>query len=183
MASPTPKNNHETQPPQAIGKESSGQPNETQSNIQEKPNGHTQTPSAQQASNHGDDPDPSIPNPEDHISNGEEAQHPKAHSDSQNNVSPDNQAQPVGTPNQQASTPDNAVTAAESEIIDPKALLEPYQWDDLEERFVRKMEECGKREEEIEREFREWCLVSLWEDLYDAHCLVPGVLSGLVLSV
>ncbi|KAL8998203.1 MAG: hypothetical protein Q9169_002688 [Polycauliona sp. 2 TL-2023] len=45
----------------------------------------------------------------------------------------------------------------EEEPVDPKEPLEPFEWDDLEERFVQKMEECQKQEEEIEHEFREWC--------------------------
>ncbi|KAL8920965.1 MAG: hypothetical protein Q9208_005991 [Pyrenodesmia sp. 3 TL-2023] len=47
-------------------------------------------------------------------------------------------------------------TAVEEAPIDPKELLEPYEWDDLEERFLKKMEECQVREEGIEKEFREW---------------------------
>lgn len=47
----------------------------------------------------------------------------------------------------------------EEKPIDPKEILEPFLWDDLEDRFLRKMEECQHREEEIEKEFAEWCLV------------------------
>ena len=49
---------------------------------------------------------------------------------------------------------------ADSHNIDPKEQLEPYGWYELEERFLAKMDECQRREEEIEREFREWCQVS-----------------------
>lgn len=51
-------------------------------------------------------------------------------------------------------------TAVEEAPIDPKELLEPYEWEDLEERFLKKMGECQMREEGIEKEFREWIQVS-----------------------
>ena len=44
--------------------------------------------------------------------------------------------------------------------IDPKQSLEPFDWDGLEERFLEKMSECQKREEELGEEFKEWCQVS-----------------------
>ncbi|KAL8934766.1 MAG: hypothetical protein Q9216_005744 [Gyalolechia sp. 2 TL-2023] len=43
------------------------------------------------------------------------------------------------------------------DVVDPKEALEPFAWDDLEGRFLRGMEECGRREEEILREFGGWC--------------------------
>ncbi|KAI4171419.1 MAG: hypothetical protein LQ343_004275 [Gyalolechia ehrenbergii] len=73
-------------------------------------------------------------------------------------------AQPNGTqPNmgsQQDAPPSGQQSADREDVsVDPKESLEPFAWDDLEARFVRKMEECERREEEIEREFAEWCLV------------------------
>ncbi|KAL8996125.1 MAG: hypothetical protein Q9188_006642 [Gyalolechia gomerana] len=73
-------------------------------------------------------------------------------------------AQPNGTqPNmgsQKDAPPSGQQSADREEVsVDPKESLEPFAWDDLEARFVRKMEECERREEEIEREFGEWCLV------------------------
>ncbi|KAI4149238.1 MAG: hypothetical protein LQ341_001369, partial [Variospora aurantia] len=62
-----------------------------------------------------------------------------------------------GTPGPQvlpSSAQETAVT--EETVIDPKEPLEPYGWDDLEARFLKKMEECQVREGEIEKEFREW---------------------------
>ncbi|KAL9597084.1 MAG: hypothetical protein Q9219_005367 [cf. Caloplaca sp. 3 TL-2023] len=44
-----------------------------------------------------------------------------------------------------------------AEPIDPKASLEPFAWEELEERFLREMEECRKAEEKLEGEFGEWC--------------------------
>ena len=41
-------------------------------------------------------------------------------------------------------------------IGDSKEPLDEFDWDDLEERFCMKMEECGKVEKELEEEFGEW---------------------------
>ncbi|KAL8708316.1 MAG: hypothetical protein Q9220_006791 [cf. Caloplaca sp. 1 TL-2023] len=129
-----------------------GQSNEQQSND------HTQASPDHQIRNPDEGPDPSMPNPENHTTNIEDTQHPNDRTPTQDSTSSNNHAN--GDPNHQTSSSPSAVTAAaETDVIDPKATLEPYQWDELEERFVRKMEECGKREEEIEMEFREWCLV------------------------
>lgn len=46
-------------------------------------------------------------------------------------------------------------------VPDPKAPLEAYGWDDLEARFLKKMEECQIHEEELEKEFRQWIDVSV----------------------
>ncbi|KAL8710085.1 MAG: hypothetical protein Q9225_007357, partial [Loekoesia sp. 1 TL-2023] len=64
------------------------------------------------------------------------------------NGSPEHEAPPSGQ---------DIAAEAEEEPIDPKESLEPFAWDDLEERFLRQMEECQRREEEIERELGEWC--------------------------
>ncbi|KAL8971641.1 MAG: hypothetical protein Q9197_003166 [Variospora fuerteventurae] len=48
------------------------------------------------------------------------------------------------------------IAATEETVMDPKEPLEPYGWDDLEARFLKKMEECQVSEGEIEKEFREW---------------------------
>ncbi|KAL8698290.1 MAG: hypothetical protein Q9201_006660 [Fulgogasparrea decipioides] len=84
--------------------------------------------------------------------------------DSQTNGDPTTQSK--GTPtHQQFADPDHQTLSSEqipkpdNEVIDPKQSLEPFAWDDLETRFLQKMEECQRREEEIEKEFREWCHV------------------------
>lgn len=67
-----------------------------------------------------------------------------------------------GSPEREAPLSGQNTTAKEEEeevSIDPKESLEPFAWDDLEERFLRKMEECQRREEDVEREFGEWCQV------------------------
>ncbi|KAL8650585.1 MAG: hypothetical protein Q9210_003733 [Variospora velana] len=61
-----------------------------------------------------------------------------------------------GTPGPQVPPSGQETAATEGTVIDPKEPLEPYGWDDLEERFLKKMEECQVREGEIEKEFREW---------------------------
>lgn len=43
-----------------------------------------------------------------------------------------------------------------TKVGDSKEPLEDFDWDDLEERFCRKMEECGEVEKELEGEFGEW---------------------------
>ncbi|KAL8899912.1 MAG: hypothetical protein Q9207_005956 [Kuettlingeria erythrocarpa] len=60
------------------------------------------------------------------------------------------------TPGHQTPPSGQESTAVEEAPVDPKELLEPYEWHDLEERFLKKMEECQIREEGIEREFKEW---------------------------
>ena len=49
----------------------------------------------------------------------------------------------------------------ETQVNDSKKPLEDFDWDDLEERFCKKMEECGKVEKELEEEFAEWIEVRL----------------------
>lgn len=51
------------------------------------------------------------------------------------------------------------IPAPEETPIDPKQSLEPFGWEDLEQRFLEKMEDCQRREDEIEEEFSEWCQV------------------------
>ncbi|KAL8748043.1 MAG: hypothetical protein Q9184_007517, partial [Pyrenodesmia sp. 2 TL-2023] len=63
------------------------------------------------------------------------------------------------TPYHQTPPSGQESTGAEETPVDPKELLEPYQWDDLEERFLKRMEQCQAREEEIEKDFREWIQV------------------------
>lgn len=65
-----------------------------------------------------------------------------------------------GTPGQQVPPSGQETVAAEETVIDPKVPLEPYGWDELEQRFLKKMEECQIREGEIEKDFREWISVS-----------------------
>ncbi len=105
----------------------------------------------------------SEPSPENH--------HPKSPSneqlhtgiDSQLAIQPkdeNNNSQGNGIPETQPPSSGQG-NGAEKEPIDPKESLEPFGWDDLEERFLQKMEECRREEAEIEKEFREWCEVSL----------------------
>ncbi|KAL8932153.1 MAG: hypothetical protein Q9211_006492, partial [Gyalolechia sp. 1 TL-2023] len=73
-------------------------------------------------------------------------------------------AQPTGTrPNggysQEPPSSGQQSARTEEASIDPTESLEPFAWDDLEDRFLKKMEECARKEEEIEKEFGEWCLV------------------------
>ena len=46
-----------------------------------------------------------------------------------------------------------------SQAGDSKEPLEDFDWNGLEERFCKKMEECGKVEKELEGEFNEWLQV------------------------
>ncbi|KAL8884534.1 MAG: hypothetical protein Q9192_006823, partial [Flavoplaca navasiana] len=87
-------------------------------------------------------------------------------STNQTNGSPNSQlgTQPNGTQNGQANgnlenqtPPSGQGDPTEEEPIDPQELLEPFGWDDLEERFALKMEDCRRQEAEIEKEFQEWC--------------------------
>ncbi|KAL8664032.1 MAG: hypothetical protein Q9168_007983 [Polycauliona sp. 1 TL-2023] len=87
-----------------------------------------------------------------------EAEHPSSQPNSQPAT------QPNGTQNGIANgdlgtqiPPSGQGNPSEEETIDPKEPLEPFEWDDLEDRFVQKMEECQRQEAEIEKEFREWC--------------------------
>ncbi|KAL9012124.1 MAG: hypothetical protein Q9173_003091 [Seirophora scorigena] len=61
-----------------------------------------------------------------------------------------------GASGQQVPPSGQEIVAAEETVIDPKVPLEPYGWDELEQRFLKKMDECQIREGEIEKEFREW---------------------------
>ncbi|KAL8691403.1 MAG: hypothetical protein Q9218_003369 [Villophora microphyllina] len=79
-----------------------------------------------------------------------------------------NGTQPNGTQSQvqtqegnmdQQTPPSGQKPEVEEAPIDPKQPLEAFQWDDLEERFLKEMEECQKGEEELERDFRGWCEV------------------------
>lgn len=47
------------------------------------------------------------------------------------------------------------------ELGDAKDAIEPFEWNDLEERFWREMEECRKVEKEIEEDFAELLEVGL----------------------
>lgn len=42
---------------------------------------------------------------------------------------------------------------------DSKTPLEPYEWNELLQRFQGKMQDCSQREEELEKEFAEWIAV------------------------
>ncbi|KAI4141462.1 MAG: hypothetical protein L6R39_005322, partial [Caloplaca ligustica] len=74
-----------------------------------------------------------------------------------------NRAQPGSTPGEHANgtpgrqSPGQDTTDVVEEVpVDPKEPLEAYTWDELEEHFLTKMEECRSEEAEIEREFRGW---------------------------
>ncbi|KAL8777043.1 MAG: hypothetical protein Q9213_008031 [Squamulea squamosa] len=104
----------------------------------------------------------SNPNP----SAGNSENHPNSTSTSNEMLFDQSNNQPNGTQDDHAiggaetqTPPSGQGNSRVEELIDPKELLEPFGWDDLEERFVQKMDECQKQEEEIEKEFREWCHV------------------------
>lgn len=90
--------------------------------------------------------------------NGTQSIQPSDTELAQANGTQDNQANDVPGHTTLPSEQDD--TTAEKPSIDPKESLEPYEWDELEERFLKKMEECQIREKEIEEEFREWIQVS-----------------------
>ncbi|KAI4249464.1 MAG: hypothetical protein LQ352_005628, partial [Teloschistes flavicans] len=71
-----------------------------------------------------------------------------------NSAQPEAQTQNDGM--HQQLPPSGQKPAAEETPIDPKQPLEAFAWDDLEDRFMKKLEECQKGEEELEREFRGW---------------------------
>ncbi|KAL9630249.1 MAG: hypothetical protein Q9164_006519, partial [Protoblastenia rupestris] len=48
-------------------------------------------------------------------------------------------------------------TITNPEPYDPKQAIASFDWTELEERFVNRMAECRKLEEEIEEEFGGWC--------------------------
>ena len=57
------------------------------------------------------------------------------------------------------SRPDGA--AVESQLGNSRDSLEDFGWEELQERFAKKMEECEKREEELGKEFKEWLEVCM----------------------
>lgn len=65
-----------------------------------------------------------------------------------------------------------------TEVGDSKLPLEDFDWDDIEERFCRKMEEFAKTEKELDEEFGEWLQVCS-----RAHLAMPETASGLMGSV
>lgn len=81
-----------------------------------------------------------------------------------------------------------------TQVADTKEPLEDFDWDDLEERFCRKMEECAKAEKELEDEFGEWLQVCLgpclkecgrafMADVLGERCSKLGVLLLLFMSL
>ncbi|KAI4193342.1 MAG: hypothetical protein LQ350_008360 [Teloschistes chrysophthalmus] len=76
-----------------------------------------------------------------------------------NGTQPQNQTHTQPDNISQQLPPSGQKSPVEEAPIDPKQPLEAFRWDDLEERFLRKMEECQKGEEELEKEFRGWCEV------------------------
>ncbi len=106
---------------------------------------------------HSNDP----ANPHD---SGAQDDQPSSTHDRQRDATPGHQTPPSGQES----------TAVEEAPVDPKELLEPYEWDDLEERFLKKMEECQIREEGIEKEFREWIQVNSSSFRYlPKTCCIP----------
>ncbi|KAL9628100.1 MAG: hypothetical protein Q9204_006114, partial [Flavoplaca sp. TL-2023a] len=128
------------------------------------------------------DLDPSVNQEEsqnDNTADDNPASQPDSHPVSQSNGSPNSQhitqpngspytqptAQPNDTQNSQAdgqpetqTPPSGQGDPTEEEPINPQELLQPFEWDDLEERFALKMGDCRRQEAEIEKEFQEWCL-------------------------
>lgn len=82
-------------------------------------------------------------------------------------------AQPDGHPGTQT-LPSGHGTLTEEEPVDPKGLLEPFGWDDLDERFAQRMHECQRQEGEIANEFKEWGQVG------SSFLLLPPTLSILL---
>lgn len=112
----------------------------------QQPNGlQDEDPSGSQVESHPDTP-----------VDGRPVSQPNSQPATQSNDIPKSQA--IGHPGTQT-PPSGQGNPMEEEPIDPKELLEPFGWDDLEERFAEKMEECQRQEAEIEQEFREWCQV------------------------
>ncbi|KAL8961319.1 MAG: hypothetical protein Q9183_005322 [Haloplaca sp. 2 TL-2023] len=112
-------------------------------------------------SNHSSQPNQHIPN------NNNNAKNPISAIDTTttNGHPPSN-----NHPNGIGTSTDNGISSHEAQTsgqsspskqapIDPKQSLEPFDWDGLEERFLEKMAECQKREEELGEEFKEWCQV------------------------
>ncbi|KAI4250394.1 MAG: hypothetical protein L6R42_008717 [Xanthoria sp. 1 TBL-2021] len=114
----------------------------------QQPNGlQNEDPSGSQVESHPDTP-----------ADGHPVSQPTSQPATQSNDTPNAQAN--GHPGTQT-PPCGQGNPMEEEPIDPKDLLEPFGWGDLEERFAQKMEECQRHEAEIENEFREWCLPSM----------------------
>ena len=87
-------------------------------------------------------------------------------------TSPSIQSPPPQPPSPKTATssqPDNVVDMVDQNAastpqavvqdINPRDVMDEYGWDDLEERFLARMGECRKKEEEINMEFREWLKV------------------------
>ena len=71
---------------------------------------------------------------------------------------------------------------AQTEEVDPKEPLEPFDWDALEERYHVKMQECQQTEEGIYADFATWIKVIGQQScgglrlsvVNDSRCLRPG---------
>lgn len=107
------------------------------------------------------------PNPlqNEHPSGSPVESHPTTPANGDHVSQPNSQpvVQSSNTPNAQAdehpgtqTPPSGQGTLTEEEPVDPTGLLEPFGWDDLEERFAQKMHECQRQEGEIANEFKEW---------------------------
>ncbi|KAL9123555.1 MAG: hypothetical protein Q9217_007021, partial [Psora testacea] len=74
---------------------------------------------------------------------------------------PDAADQPTQHPNSPKATPPTTQIAHKPDITiaepdDPKEEIEAFDWNELEARFHARLAECGKVEEEMEREFAGW---------------------------
>lgn len=98
---------------------------------------------------------------------------PQADGTQANGTQPQNQIRTQPDSISQQLPPSRQKSPVEEAPIDPKQPLEAFGWDDLEERFLRKMEECQKGEEELEKEFRGWCEVSCSSSLFSLAVSVP----------
>lgn len=133
----------------------------------QQPNGlQNEDPSGSQVEGHPDTP-----------ADGHPVSQPNSQPATQSNDTPNAQAN--GHPGTQT-PPSGQGNSTEEEPIDPKELLEPFGWDDLEERFAQKMEECQRQEAEIEQEFREWCQVSSLFFFYSPIFPIPLPISALI---
>ncbi|KAL8646570.1 MAG: hypothetical protein Q9226_006804, partial [Calogaya cf. arnoldii] len=125
----------------------------------------------------GNNVDHESPQPPSQHPNGHQNEDPSA-SQAESHLSTPADGHPISEPNSQPATqsydtqngqvdgqpetqtpPSDQGNPVQGEPIDPKESLEPFGWDDLEQRFAQKMDECQKKEAEIEQEFKEWCQV------------------------
>ena len=122
---------------------------------------HNSPPSQSQQPNDLQNQDPATRHAQENQPNTTaEEEHPSSQPNSQPPTQPNGTQNAIANGDLGTQTPPSGQgNPSEEETIDPKESLEPFEWDDLEDRFVQKMEECQRQEADIEKEFREWCQV------------------------